>query len=231
MALHTESTCLQYADDTSLYRHCKVTDLQDCVARVEADLKSVSSWSQNNNLIFNQTKTKTILFSSSQMKSWHNLSRPDLYSVGVRNKPLERTNIVKVLGVTLNENLTWHDHFESVIKSSYATLRSLRAIKRTAPDHLKKSLVEMLVLSKLDYGNALFYNAPNYLVRRLQTVQNAAVGYVTGKFAKTKDVIGLKWLPVRERIDHYIAKWLLNRFIMKNGLTISKQTLPSRTDR
>ena len=41
---------------------------------------------------------------------------------------------------------------------------------------------------------------PKYLINRLQWVQNATVGYVYGRYAKTLDVINLNWLPIEKNI-------------------------------
>ena len=51
------STCLQYADDTTLYQHCKVTGIQGTLNGLEVDLKQLSEWSNENNLLFNDSKT------------------------------------------------------------------------------------------------------------------------------------------------------------------------------
>ena len=41
----------------------------------------------------------------------------------------------------------------------------------------------------------------NYLVKRLQRVQNCAAGYVLGSYANAVDVANLKWLPILEGIE------------------------------
>ena len=33
---------LQYADDTTLYQHCKLKNLQNCIEKLESDLQAVS---------------------------------------------------------------------------------------------------------------------------------------------------------------------------------------------
>ena len=63
---HTSGTCFQYVDDTSLYCHTTVKDLDTCVKQVNNDLVSIKSWSISTNLIFNSTKTKMLLFSTKQ---------------------------------------------------------------------------------------------------------------------------------------------------------------------
>ena len=47
---------------------------------------------------------------------------------------------------------------------------------------------------------------PNYLLKRLQRVQNFAAGYVLGRYANTVDVINLNWLPIIEGIEYNISK-------------------------
>ena len=82
----------------------------------------------------------------------------------------------------------------------------LAAPKRFAPLSLRKQLAELFVLSKLDYCNCLYGSLPEYLLKRLQKVQNAAAGFVTGKLAKVNDVITLGWLPIKERIEFSLSK-------------------------
>jgi hypothetical protein len=52
-------------------------------------------------------------------------------------------------------------------------------------------LVSSLVFPYLDYGNSLFYGLPEYLLDRLQRVQNSAVRYVSA----TRNLKALHWLP------------------------------------
>jgi len=65
------------------------------------------------------------------------------------------------------------------------------------------------VLSRLDYGNAVLVGLPTHLVRRLQSVQNAAarliyhmrsVDHITDAL-----LITLHWLRVPQRIDYKVA--------------------------
>ena len=65
---------------------------------------------------------------------------------------------------------------------------------------VRKTLAEALILSKINYCNVVYGQLPKYLINRLQRVQNATVGYVYGRYAKTLDVINLNWLPIEENI-------------------------------
>ena len=69
-----------------------------------------------------------------------------------------------------------------------------------------KQLAELLVLSKLDYCYCLYGALLDYLVKRLQKVQNTAASFVLGKFTKVNGVITLGQFPIKERIDYSIGK-------------------------
>ena len=62
-------TCdsLQYADDSTLYKHSKPKNLKKCIEELESDLETVSLWSSNNSLVFNDHKTKLMLFSTTKL--------------------------------------------------------------------------------------------------------------------------------------------------------------------
>ncbi|XP_066911400.1 uncharacterized protein [Clytia hemisphaerica] len=119
---------------------------------------------------------------------------------------IERVPSFKLLGVTFNENLTWNAHVKNAITKAYGTLKSLALIKRYLPYRLRCQLAETLVLSKLDYGNAVFNNAPDYLFKQLQKIQNAAASFVRKSYSRETDVIAMKWLPVKERSDYSMAR-------------------------
>jgi len=203
MAAKTNAKCVQYADDTSIYRHTRPTEIEHCAREVNTDINVIEEWSQDSNLIFNAKKTKLMLFATSQMARRHNFT----FEIKLNNGMLiERVPSFKLLGVTFNENLTWNDHVKKVTTKAYGTLKSLALIKRYLPYRLRRQLAETLVLSKLDYGNAVINNAPNYLFNQLQKAQNAAASFVRKSYSRRSDVIDMKWLPVRERSDYCLAK-------------------------
>ena len=78
LADRTYSKTVQYADDTTLYRHCKITTLHECAVAIQKDMEKLLSWSQQNNLIFNCDKLQSILFSPSRLSSKHNLEDSSL---------------------------------------------------------------------------------------------------------------------------------------------------------
>ena len=119
---------------------------------------------------------------------------------------LERTPCTKLLGVYMDQHLTWSDQVNNLLSSCYGTLTVLRRLKNLAPFEVRKTLAESLVLAKIDYACTVFYPLPQYQLKRLQRLQNASAGFVLRKFASTNDLKYLKWLPIIGRIEFNLLK-------------------------
>ena len=93
-------------------------------------------------------------------------------------------------------------------RSGYNQLRQLRPVVRSLSVNATKTLVQAFISCRLDYCNSLLFGISDGLLRRLQSVQNAAARLVTG--ARRCDHITpvlrqLHWLPVRQRVVFKIA--------------------------
>ena len=53
-----DSPCIQYADDTNSYEHCKVSEIPQSITTLTNAAKSMYAWSRDNNLEFNPKKSK-----------------------------------------------------------------------------------------------------------------------------------------------------------------------------
>ena len=197
-------TC-QYADDTTTYKHCKLSKLNECIEDMNLQLDLLQNWSEKNNLVFNPDKSKIMLFSTQQLSTRHNLDDA-FHSITNNNVKIDRVDVWKVLGIHFDQHLDWDIHFNKMLKSAYSKLYQLRKLRRFAPFKLRKHLAESLILSKIDYCNVLFYNAPDYRIKRIQKLIKSAAAFVYGRFATSYDVIKLNWLPAHERISYSIMK-------------------------
>ena len=95
------STSAQYADDTAIYDSCKNDAIKSCARNLEKDLNNLSQWSTNENLLFNEDKTKSILFSSSQLAQKHQLPDSNTYQIKCNEKALKRVQCTQRLRMTL----------------------------------------------------------------------------------------------------------------------------------
>ena len=98
--------------------------------------------------------------------------------------------------------------FKVVDVTSFAVLRQLRQIRRSVPTDTFQTLVVSLVLTRLDFGNSVLAGLPVYLVRRLQSVLNAAARltyHLRRSDHITDALVCLHWLRVPERVDFKIS--------------------------
>ena len=198
-------TCYQYADDTSLYEHCKTAKLDQSIDNMQQSLDSLNHWSSLSNLSLNPKKTKSMLFSTAQMSRTHSLDKVKLDLI-CANQEIKRETATKLLGVIFTDHLNWNEHIKYLTSSCCAVLAVLRKLKHMAPYNLRKQLVEMLVISKLDYCDTVYSPVHDYQLKRLQRIQNACAGFVKGSYAKVADVINIGWLPIKERRDWHMLK-------------------------
>ena len=139
--------CFQYADDTTIYDHAKISDLNSCRNTIYQSINKLSVWSKESTLAFNNDKTKVMILSTPQMSRVHHL---DVYdpNIAVSGYKLERIKSCKLLGVHINEHLKWDDHIKHTVSGCHATLSILRKPKYLAKYELRKQLAEILILSK-----------------------------------------------------------------------------------
>jgi len=90
----------------------------------------------------------------------------------------------------------------------FSTLRQLCNIRRQVPTAVFQSPVIVLVLGQLDYCNSVLAGVPANLIRRLQSVQNAAARLISGiRHSEhiTDALTSLHWLCVPEHILFKVA--------------------------
>jgi len=70
--------CFQYADDTTIYDHAKVSGLNSCRNTIYQSINKLSVWSTESSLAFNNNdKTKVMTLSTPQMSRVHHLDEYD----------------------------------------------------------------------------------------------------------------------------------------------------------
>jgi len=152
---HVQCPYFQYADDTTFYLHSKVSKLDDCTTGLNDAIARLENYSTDSNLALNAKKRKWMLLSTTKMSRVHNLGSRTL-NVNCKGDPLERVQSTKLLGLHLDQHLTWNEHITKILASCYGTLAVLRKLKHLAPYHVRKQLAECLVISKLDYASVKY---------------------------------------------------------------------------
>ena len=199
-----------YADDTQIY--IEFSPLFDKFCNIESKIincfKDIRNWMLQNKLKINPTKTESLVV---QSRNSFDADTNTMKAIQIGQSDfIECADVVKSLGVLFDKHLTFNDQIDKVIQSCNITLRNLWVIGSKLSFTLKKQLVHCLVLSKLDYCNGLYYNLPDFQLKRLQKIQNSCVRFLFGRQIKRFDRITpyleeAHFLPIKQRITFKIA--------------------------
>ena len=99
------------------------------------------TWSSSNNLAFNATKTKAMLFTISQIENVPGFEQEPV-EFKYKDKILENVSEFRLLGITIDKNLNWKKRINNTTKPCYATLCVLRKNQRYTPLPTRKQQAE-----------------------------------------------------------------------------------------
>ena len=120
------SECIQYANDSTIHRICKIKNINKCSNELESELNAVEVWSKDTDLVFNTNKTKIMVISSQQMGQYQQLDSSNKVNIKCNNKNIERVKKYKLVGIILHEHFKLHSHVNTILKDGYSTLRTLK---------------------------------------------------------------------------------------------------------
>jgi hypothetical protein len=227
-----------YADDTQVFGSCPPSETARLHSQLVACGEDVASWTKANRLQLNTAKTEVLWCSS--RRQMHQLPIQPLTACGSCVTP---ASLVQDLGVWIDSSLTMSPHVVKTAAGCFAVLRQLRSVWRSLSRESLTSLVVSLVLTRLDYCNAVLAGLPSCQIDRLQSVINTAARLIFS--ARRCDHVTpllaqLHWLPVRERLDFKLcvltyrclngtAPAYLARDFMRVSSVESRQRLRSAT--
>ena len=162
-----------------------------------------------NKLQLNDNKTKAMIILSNRMS----VHSPLQSVIHIEDADVPFVSSVKNLGVTLASNLSMSQLISNTCKAAYIQIRHISSIRHLFTTQATQILVCSLVLSRLDYCNSLFSGCPQYLLDKLQKVQNAAARLAckATKFDHIHPILEtLHWLPVTHRIQYKILTICFN---------------------
>ena len=135
------------------------------------------------------------------------LSGPVTSTVNIGGSVAQLKPTVRDIGVVLDTRLDKASQVSSVCRSAYYHLFRIAKIRASLTIVACKTLVHAVVISRLDYGNALLYGITDRLLHRLDMIQHTAVRIIMcikrhDRQSITAVLRRLHWLPVKWRINY-----------------------------
>ena len=91
-------------------------------------LNRLNQWSENQKMIINQKKTKAMVFNFTDNFQFST-------RLQLKDENIEFVNQMKILGTIINQNLTWDENCQHLIKKVNARMQLLRNVKSFGASH------------------------------------------------------------------------------------------------
>ena len=192
------STTRLFADDTLC--HNTVTTQKD-TQDLQEDLDKLATWEQRWSMEFHPQKCNVVKISRKRKPS-----KIQNRKYHLRGHPLEETQEVTYLGVTVSKDLRWDTQVKNTQSAANRSLGFLRRNLRTRSTKTRELAYKALVRPRLEYATSAWdpYTAAH--TSSLEAVQRRAARWITSRYRQTSSVSeileGLKLESLEERRRH-----------------------------
>ena len=197
-------TSHSFADDTQLYLSGDPSEVKFLRSSTVACINEITEWCAANKLKLNPNKTEFLWSATARRQD-----QLDYMPIHLSEGDIRPSKVVRNLGVLIDSQLSFSQHVNNITSKSYSELRRLKSFRRSLPLPAARTLVNSLVVSRIDYCNCLLAGAPAKITDKLQSVMNAAAKIVCGleKYDHIKKHMRdtLHWLPVPQRVTYKLC--------------------------
>ena len=182
---------------------CRPDELKTIEETLNRNSQAASEWSTCNDMVLNAKKCSSMLFATRQ-KMCH--ATDDVcMNVQIDDDPIPFVTKTKLLGVHLDNNLTWQDHIKHIHNKIVKNLYLLKQIKDYLSIKDRKLFYNSYILPHLDYCSVIWGNCSNYLLIDLLKLQKKAARLILNRDYTTPSselFKELNWMPVQDRIAY-----------------------------
>ena len=165
LPLCIKALCELFADDTSLHDHH--IDLNTLHASLQNSLDNLTDWTEMNHMALHPDKTKFMLITTRQ-KRQNIVSH--FHPLTVQGTTIEEVQKHRVLGVIIDNNLSWTPHVKSLCKKISIKTFQLSKIKHFVNFHARKIFFHAHIQSLIDYGSTLWDSASKNCLKPLHSL-------------------------------------------------------------
>ena len=161
-----------YADDSQLYLSFKpnTPGAQSlCLKTIENCIYDIRGWMTLNMLKLNDDKTEFIILGTRQQ-----LAKLSDVSIRIGSTTVPPVDYVHNLGFFLDRLLKNSNHVNRLTVGLFNQLRNISRIQPRITYQSAQTIVQILILSKLDYCNSLLAGTATIHLDKLQHIQNMA---------------------------------------------------------
>ena len=160
-----------FADDSNFY--ISHTDINYLLTLMNQEMDKVRAWIIANKLTLNISKTHYIIFHRRNLPS-------DLQPLVMGETILERVISTKFLGITLQENLKWHNHIQNISRKIDRLNGILYLTRHMLTENALKQMYYALVYPNIIYCQTVWGSSGTVVSKQIVTSQKRVIRTITG---------------------------------------------------
>ena len=146
-----------YADDCGIWYAITEENTHYIVDTINADLKALQRWDDDNKTTFEPSKTHYALISNKSTNCF-NLCFP-FKRIVFEGVPIKRKSAVKLVGYLFDEKLGWSGMISALAKKARMRLGMLRRLRPLLDDNNMSTMYTTFIRPILEYGSVQFMGA------------------------------------------------------------------------
>ena len=146
------------------------------------------------------------------------------FKININKFGIKQVSEMKYLGVILDQKLNWHKHIQYVCSKLSKAAGIIYKVRKKVPQSVLLLLYHSLVATYLRYGIASWGSAKTTAMRKLRSMQNKVLRYITNTPRYTSVADQYSRLSLLNLDDLYTLE--ISKFMFRN----SETSLPSAFD-
>ena len=188
-----------YADDTTV--HIAGKSLDTIQEKLQIDLNNVSRWCTINNMAINPKKTTCMVLCTKQT-----LKVNKKLNLTIEGNVIENVTTQKLLGIVIDNCLTWKPHIDMISAKLSSKLYLLRRIEGYLSLEMKKMFYNGYITPIYDYGCITWKHANKTELNRLTKIQKRIACTILRKPKKeaaNELCKQLDWMTIPNRMEYF----------------------------
>ena len=182
LPLYLRALCELFADDTTI--HTSSTDINVVHDTLQNSIHELVKWTEQNHMSLHPGKTTWMLVTTRQKRQNMTVSLPAIH---MHNQVIEETTTHKVLGVIIDNNLSWSPHITYICKVISSKVFQLSKVKHFLNFHARKLFFHTHIQACLDYGSTLWDSACVSTLKPLVSLHRRALKLILLKSSPLAD--------------------------------------------
>ena len=163
LPLNITSPCELFADDTTLHNTHKHAN--SVCTELQKDMQKLEKWTKLNHMALHPQKSKFMLVTTRQKRQ--NI-KYNLHEIYLDGKLIEEVNAHKLLGLTIDNNLSWSSHSSYLAKKLSKKVFQLNRIKHFLDQHTRKLFFHAYIQPDIDYASTCWDLASQNCLKPLE---------------------------------------------------------------